>query len=109
MSKPSFDPNGLTPDDLDDAVNHALGNCSEDVMEQMRQVSEALDWMSDIFDAIRDEARSGRPAAQSLSTIARRADCGKYLADDFANIADVWREEMECAIDAAGVKHGGAS
>lgn len=94
--------------DLECAAHQALGSCPKDSMERMRQASDALEWMSDIFDTIRDEARSGRPTGLSLSIIGRRADYGKYLADDFTNITDVWREEMERAINVAGIKRGGS-
>ena len=78
-------------------------------MEQMRRASDTMAWMSDIFRTISDEVRSGRPAGVSLIIIERRANCGEYLADDLADIANAWREDMERAMDAVGIKHGGAS
>lgn len=109
MSRCSFDPKGLTPNDLNDAVKRALGNYPEDIMEQMRGASDALDWLSGIFGAICVEARSGRGDALSLRAILRWASCGKYLADDSSDVAGVWREEMTDSMDAAGIEHGGKS
>ena len=70
----------------------------------MRTASDVLEWMSDIFDDIHNDTKSGRPDAVILSRILRRLDRGKYLADDFANLVDCWRGEMADAAKAVGIK-----
>lgn len=109
MNKQPFDIKDLAPGDLNGAVVRALGNYPEDIMEQMRRASDTMAWVSDIFRTIRDEVRSGRAAGVSMIIIERRAGCGEYLADDLADIANAWREEMKRAMNGAGIKPGGAS
>ena len=89
---------------LGEAVKRTLGAYPEDIVDRMRTASDVLEWMSDILSDIRDEAKSGRPDALVLSRILRRTDRGKYLADDFANLLDCWREEMAGVAKAVGIK-----
>lgn len=91
---------------LGEVVKRTLGAYPEDIVDRMRTASDVLEWMSDIFDDIRDDAKSGRPDTVVLSRILRRLDRGKYLADDFANLVDCWREEMADAAKAVGIKCG---
>ena len=71
------------------AVRDALGEWPEDVISQLESASNALFWIEAILRIASKQENQG-----PHTDAARMVEAARYIANDFANLADCERETM---------------
>lgn len=82
---------------LTEASCQLFGEHPEDVISPIDSAAEALGWLEEIFNVIKQKAESDEPNY----SIKRLAEAGAYIASDIGNYVDSRHEEMRDRISAA--------
>ena len=79
-----------------------FGEHPEDVISPIKSASDALGWLEELFNTIKNEALTERNGYR----IKHLAEMGAYLAFDMSNYAGCQHETMVDRLRTAGVLHG---
>lgn len=89
---------------LKEASCQLFGEHPEDVISPIDSAAEALGWLEEIFNVIKQRAEAGQA---TLSQVKRLADAGAYIANNMGGYVESRYRDMSDRIEMATSTNGG--